>query len=170
MKIDIDKLNEAELIDLNNRVVARLKFLSQMRAHAHMLDFSIGEKVSFQPDGQPVLHGIIAKYNRKSVTVITHIGQQWRVSQIRSAQLVGGGARSTLWAQLLADVLEIEVTVSGSASVGAALGAARLALLALSAQSPARIAQLCSKPPVDQRYTQYRACYAALQPVFQRAT
>ncbi len=104
-------------------------------------------------------------------------------SQIRSAQLVGGGARSTLWAQLLADVLEIEVTVSGSASVGAALGAARLALLALSAQSPARIAQLCSKPPVDQRYTpqpgagaqhaqryaQYRACYAALQPVFQRA-
>ncbi len=80
MKIDIDKLNEAELIDLNNRVVARLKFLSQMRAHAHMLDFSIGEKVSFQPDGQAVMHGIIAKYNRKSVTVITDIGQQWRVA------------------------------------------------------------------------------------------
>lgn len=53
MKIDIDKLNEAELIDLNNRVVARLKFLSEMRAHAHMLDFSIGEKVSFQPEGHP---------------------------------------------------------------------------------------------------------------------
>jgi hypothetical protein len=80
MKIDIDKLNEAELIDLNNRVVARLKFLSQMRAHAHMLDFSIGEKVSFQPDGQAVMHGIVAKYNRKSVTVITDSGQQWRVA------------------------------------------------------------------------------------------
>ena len=78
--IDIDKLTEAELIDLNNRVVARLKFLSQMRAHAHMLDFSIGERVSFQPDGQPLLTGIIAKYNRKSVTVITENGQQWRVS------------------------------------------------------------------------------------------
>ncbi len=78
--IDIDKLTESELIDLNNRVVARLKFLSQMRAHAHMLDFSIGEKVSFQPDGQPLLTGIIAKYNRKSVTVITENGQQWRVS------------------------------------------------------------------------------------------
>jgi len=73
MKIDIDKLNEAELIDLNNRVVARLKFLSQMRAHAHMLDFSIGQKVSFQPDGQPLMHGIIAKYNRKSVTVIGNV-------------------------------------------------------------------------------------------------
>ena len=82
MKIDIDKLNEAELIELNNRVVARLKFLSQMRAHAHMLDFSIGEKVSFQPDGQPLMHGIIAKYNRKSVTVITEKGQQWRVAPV----------------------------------------------------------------------------------------
>ena len=38
MTIDIDKLIEAELIDLNNRVVARLKFLHQMRAHARMLD------------------------------------------------------------------------------------------------------------------------------------
>jgi len=27
------------LIDLNRRIVERLKFLSQMRAHARMLDF-----------------------------------------------------------------------------------------------------------------------------------
>ena len=80
MKIDIDKLTEAELIDLNNRIVARLKFLQQMRTHARMLDFSIGESVSFQPDGHPVLTGIIAKYNRKTVTVITTSGQQWNVS------------------------------------------------------------------------------------------
>lgn len=32
--IDIDRLNEAELMALNHRVVARLKFLQQMRAHA----------------------------------------------------------------------------------------------------------------------------------------
>ena len=78
--IDIDKLNEAELIDLNHRVVARLKFLQQMRAHGHMLDFSIGQRVMFQPDGHPLLSGIIAKYNRKTVTVIADNGQQWRVS------------------------------------------------------------------------------------------
>jgi len=82
MPIDIDRLTEAELIDLNNRVVARLKFLSQMRAHAHMLDFSIGERVSFQPNGQPLLTGIITKYNRKSVTVITESGQQWNVAPV----------------------------------------------------------------------------------------
>ena len=78
--IDIDKLNEAELIDLNHRVVARLKFLQQMRAHGHMLDFSIGQRVTFQPDGHPLLSGTIAKYNRKTVTVIADNGQQWRVS------------------------------------------------------------------------------------------
>lgn len=78
--IDIDKLTEAELIDLNNRAVARLKFLREMRAHAHMLDFSIGHKVCFQPDGYQLLVGIITKYNRKTVTIITDAGQQWNVS------------------------------------------------------------------------------------------
>jgi hypothetical protein len=78
--IDIDKLTEPELVDLNNRIVARLKFLQQMRAHASMLAFSLGERVSFQPDGHPVLFGVITKYNRKSVTVITESGQHWTVA------------------------------------------------------------------------------------------
>jgi len=39
MKIDIDQLSEAELIDLNNRIVARLRFLQQMRAHVEMMEF-----------------------------------------------------------------------------------------------------------------------------------
>ena len=82
MTIDIDKLTEAELIDLNHRVVARLNFLQQMRSHAHMLDFSIGQRVSFQPEGQPLLTGIIAKYNRKTVTVIAENGQTWRVAPV----------------------------------------------------------------------------------------
>lgn len=90
MPIDIDKLTEAELVDLNNRVVARLKFLSQMRAHARMLDFSIGERVAFQPEGYPVLTGIIAKYNRKSVTVITEDGQQWRVAPVLLRKAAAG--------------------------------------------------------------------------------
>jgi hypothetical protein len=94
MRIDIDKLTEAELIDLNNRIVARLKFLSEMRAHARMLDFSIGERVSFQPDGHPLLTGIIAKYNRKSLTVITEQGQQWNVAPVflRKAEPPAGAA------------------------------------------------------------------------------
>jgi hypothetical protein len=80
MAVDIDKLSESELVDLNNRVVARLRFLQQMRAHASMLAFSLGERVSFQPEGHPLLAGIITKYNRKSVTVITETGQHWTVA------------------------------------------------------------------------------------------
>jgi hypothetical protein len=50
MNIDIDKLSEEELIDLNNRIVARLRFLNQMRAYSQMLDFRIGDRVTFQPE------------------------------------------------------------------------------------------------------------------------
>ena len=80
MKIDIDELSEAELIDLNHRVVERLRFLSQMRAHSQMLDFKIGERVTFHPDGHPPLIGIVTRYNRKTVTVITETGQHWNVA------------------------------------------------------------------------------------------
>ena len=63
--IDIDKLTKAELTDLNHRVVERLRFLQQMRAHAHMLDFSIGERVSFQMKDRSMVKGIVTKYNQK---------------------------------------------------------------------------------------------------------
>ena len=79
MAIDIDKLSEEELIDLNNRIVARLRFLNQMRAHSQMLDFRIGDRVTFQPEGRAPLVGILIRYNRKSVTVITDGGQHWNV-------------------------------------------------------------------------------------------
>jgi len=80
VNIDIDKLSENDLIDLNNRIVARLRFLSQMRAHSQMLDFRIGDRVTFQPDGRPPLVGIITRYNKKTVTVITDGGQHWNVA------------------------------------------------------------------------------------------
>ncbi|MBK1687535.1 hypothetical protein [Rubrivivax gelatinosus] len=80
MRIDIDTLDEAQLLDLNRRIVARLKLLHDMKAHVQMMDFRVGEKVSFQPDGHPVLFGIITKYNRKTVTVITETGMQWNVA------------------------------------------------------------------------------------------
>lgn len=80
MQIDIDKLTEAELTDLNHRIVARLRFLSQMRAHARMLEFKIGDRVSFQPEGHRSVVGMVTRYNRKTVTVITDDGQHWNVS------------------------------------------------------------------------------------------
>jgi hypothetical protein len=80
MKIDIDKLTEAELIDLNHRIVERLRFLNQMRAHAEMLEFRIGDRVSFQPEGRAPVIGMLTRYNKKTVTVITDDGQHWNVA------------------------------------------------------------------------------------------
>ena len=80
MRVDIDNLTEAELIELNHRIVERLKFLDSMRAHAEMMEFSIGEKVCFRRRGQEEIVGIVAKYNKKTVTVITEDGGAWNVS------------------------------------------------------------------------------------------
>ena len=80
MTIDIDQLTEAELIDLNHRIVERLRFLDQMRAHVEMLEFKIGDRVTFQPPGQSQLEGMLTRYNKKTVTVITDTGQRWNVS------------------------------------------------------------------------------------------
>jgi hypothetical protein len=79
-RINIDHLTEAELIDLNHRIVQRLRLISQVHAHQAMLEFRIGDRVAFESqDGTPVF-GILTRYNQKSVTVITDGGQRWNVS------------------------------------------------------------------------------------------
>jgi hypothetical protein len=78
--IDIDKLTEPELVDLNRRIAERLRFLQQMRAHKQMLAFRIGDRVAFGADGRGTVEGMLTRYNRRSVTVITDDGHQWNVS------------------------------------------------------------------------------------------
>lgn len=80
MKIDIDELTEEELVDLNHRVVERLRLLAQMRAHAVMLKFSIGQRVVFEPGDGRIVTGTLTKYNKKTVTVISDDGHRWNVS------------------------------------------------------------------------------------------
>jgi len=80
MTIDIDRLSEAELIDLNHRIVARLRFLHELDAHATMLEFRIGERVQFRPDGRPPVSGIITRYNKKTVSIVTDTGHRWNVA------------------------------------------------------------------------------------------
>lgn len=80
MIIDIDKLTESELIDLNNRVVERLRFMQHARAHATMLRFSIGDRVTFEPDMRGPVFAVIVRYNKKSVSVLADDGQRWTVA------------------------------------------------------------------------------------------
>jgi len=93
--IDIDSFSEEELIELNHKVVARLRFLSQMRSHSAMLDFRIGERVKFHPTGSPEVMGILTRYNKKTVTVVTDSGQHWNVAPGLLSRVDSGSAGNT---------------------------------------------------------------------------
>ena len=80
MSINIDHLTEDELVELNHRIVERLKFLESMHTHKEMMQFTPGDQVSFEPPGRDRQIGTLIKYNKKTVTVITESGQKWNVS------------------------------------------------------------------------------------------
>ena len=80
MTINIDNLSESELIELNHKIVERLKFLETMHTHKEMMQFNPGQQVTFEPPGRERQIGILVKFNKKTVTIITENGQKWNVS------------------------------------------------------------------------------------------
>jgi xylulokinase len=76
-------------------------------------------------------------------------------SPIDDITLIGGGARSERWRQIIADVLNSEMTFRDGGEVGPGLGAARLAHLSefqtlSDAEFNKKVAQICPPPPVVQ--------------------
>jgi len=63
--------------------------------------------------------------------------------------LVGGGARSEFWGQTIADVTGLTIDLASGAEAGAALGAARLGMLAAGAGT---IEAVCARPPVQREF------------------
>ena len=79
-RIDIDRLSEAELVDLHHRIVERLRFLEQMRAHARC-SISVSATGCVSSSGSHgLIEGILTRYNKRTVTVITDDRRQWNVS------------------------------------------------------------------------------------------
>ncbi len=80
---------------------------------------------------------------------------------LTSCFLVGGGARSRFWGQMLADVLGVPLSLPEGAETGAALGAARLGILAAGGGDEASV---CFAPPVQTVFTPNAAAGAAYAP------
>ncbi|MFP8779377.1 xylulokinase [Hydrogenophaga sp. RWCD_12] len=69
-------------------------------------------------------------------------------SSVSRLSLVGGGARSAFWAQMLASALDVEIVTHSGSAVGGALGAARLGALAAGRS----LDEMCQAPPIDATY------------------
>ena len=63
--------------------------------------------------------------------------------------LVGGGARSEFWGQMIADVTGLTIDLASGAEAGAALGAARLGMLAAAAGT---IEAVCARPRAQREF------------------
>ncbi len=78
--INLEDLTESELIDLNHRIVARLRVIRSVRDHERMVRFSIGDRVCFtdRRTGREI-RGVLILYNRRSVSVLAEDGARWTV-------------------------------------------------------------------------------------------
>jgi hypothetical protein len=77
--MDISKLCISELAELNKKVIERIRFLQQVEAHEAMLDFHLGQAVTFESE-HGLVTGLLTKFNKKTVNVVSTDGREWRVA------------------------------------------------------------------------------------------
>lgn len=82
MDIDLTRFTERELAELNRRIIERIKALRQGRFRESVAEFKVGDRVSFHPECGHDVVGTIVRLNRKSVTVVSTDGAQWRVAPV----------------------------------------------------------------------------------------
>ncbi len=84
---------------------------------------------------------------------------------LQRLSVIGGGSRSSYWGRLLAAALQVPLDYRAGGELGPAYGAARLARLAFTNESPAEV---CVPPPIDQVIEPESALVESLEP--KRAT
>ena len=153
------------------------------------LPYLSGERTPHNdPCAQGVLFGLTAGHDAASVgyAVIEGVAfgllDGWNSmgtspGEVTQLSLVGGGARSPLWATLIASALGVPLVTHPGGEAGGALGAARLAWLAAGGD----LQTVCVSPPVRDRfdpdehladmlatrYGRFRRLYPALRAQFE---
>lgn len=65
---EIEKLSLKELVELHDKVARRILELEKGKLSERLMEFQIGDKVSFQA-GSKTITGIVIRVNRKTLTV-----------------------------------------------------------------------------------------------------
>lgn len=77
MEFDVDRLSREELLELNHRIVERLKYLASREALELSKRYKVGDAVEFR-GGKNMIRGIVMRINRKTMSIKTNEGQ-WNV-------------------------------------------------------------------------------------------
>ena len=155
------------------------------------LPYLTGERTPHpDPDARAVFFGLTVRHSRPHMirSVLEGVAYGLRDSlelvratglEIGQVRASGGGARSTLWRQILADVFDSEIVLT-NLTEGAALGAALLAGVgagvyadvADACQSVVRVTDSVEPGPDAHAYAEYygiyRDLYPALAPLYRR--
>ncbi len=153
------------------------------------LPYLSGERTPHNdPNAKGVFFGLTHEHDRAALgrAVLEGVAFAFADSQdalieagadIEMVSVIGGGARSPLWGEILASALGQRLTYYKDGEVGPAFGAARLARLAVSDEAPIDI---CIQPDVESvivpnpdlrdlyqtKLAEYRRLYGALKPLF----
>ena len=80
VKSFINLMDLDELIKLNKYVVKRIRLISDTKVMEKVQDFELLENVYFFDEGGNRVDGTIIRLNKKTVTIKTESGMEWRVS------------------------------------------------------------------------------------------
>ena len=156
------------------------------------LPYLAGERTPHDdPHARGVIFGLVEGASRADVTRAVMEGVAFTLADARDcleaagdsfAQvgLIGGGARSALWARMIAAALRCEVVRYRGGETGPAFGAARLARLAATGKAPEEVCKppdvadvAAPDPALAQAFARARerfvSLYRALRPEFLRA-
>jgi xylulokinase len=146
-------------------------------AHAPLfLPYLSGERTPHNdPYALGVFHGLSPEHQRAALGYAVLEGVAFGMvdgldalraagTDVSQLSLVGGGARSPYWAQLIADALSVRIVTHVGGEAGGALGAARLAWLASGRSEE----EVCRKPEIHTVHEPDPVRHAALQVRLQR--
>ena len=133
--------------------------------------FGLGHNTSRAVLGRAVLEGVAFAF-ADAQQVIVDAG-----TKITHVSVIGGGARSKLWGKIIASVLNKTLIYREGGEIGPAYGAARLARLALTAESPTDVCQSgkithtikpdeCMKNYYQKQYKKFQTLYKSVSQHF----